>query len=306
VNAADWVRGIAKGGSCQAVCAGRKSSAVSSGAHPNGGVYDVCLGVTYGDGIRPGYNLSNWNSDSCAIAFQSREDLETNDNAWCLCDQAQAAEWIETIPYTSCSDVCAKGGKKPFHTGYHHEGDVYSVCAADMGGDGWRVGYQLNSYEYGACVVAYGGKEVVSVSEQRFRCLCDNAPPPPVMNPPRMDQPSPPPPSDPCGGTNQKCCSNHSCNDPNAVCTGTGSDTRCTAPGVWWNVECACSNGAEVAKLEGLMCIEEGPDGPVNVSDIVKVCLEYENSYRLDCSDVAPNGRNTALGACHPGLSVIN
>ena len=51
---------------------------------------------------------------------------------------------------------------------------------------------------------------------------------------------------------------------------------------------------------------EQGPDGPVNASDIIKVCLQYENSYRLDCSDVAPNGPSPALGACHPGQLAIN
>ena len=86
--------------------------------------------------------------------------------------QAQLAlpafEWVESWR-TSCSITCFNVGRSPVTSGHYVNGNPYYVCAANVNGDGYRGGFNLQPSWSSACWVAWGGQEPAI---ERFRCLC--------------------------------------------------------------------------------------------------------------------------------------
>jgi hypothetical protein len=79
-----------------------------------------------------------------------------------------ALEWVESWR-TSCSITCFNVGRNPVISGHYVNGNPFYVCAANVNGEGYRVGFNLQPSWSSACWVAWNGQEPAIPN---FRCLC--------------------------------------------------------------------------------------------------------------------------------------
>jgi hypothetical protein len=70
----------------------------------------------------------------------------------------------------SCVRVCSEAGAVPVRSGAYRNGNAFTVCRADVNGEGRRPGYNLQPDWSRACFVAYGGKEL---PVRRYDCMCE-------------------------------------------------------------------------------------------------------------------------------------
>jgi hypothetical protein len=82
---------------------------------------------------------------------------------------AQAYRWLPARGH-SCAAVCVRAGMSPVVSGIYKNGNPFSICRADVAGEGRRPGYNLQPNWATACWVAYGGREQ---PVPRYECLCD-------------------------------------------------------------------------------------------------------------------------------------
>jgi hypothetical protein len=82
---------------------------------------------------------------------------------------AQAAHWLPSDGQ-SCATVCTRAGMAPVVSGRYRNGNVFSICRADVGGEGARPGYNLQPDWAHACFVAHGGRER---GMPHYECFCD-------------------------------------------------------------------------------------------------------------------------------------
>lgn len=82
---------------------------------------------------------------------------------------AQAVEWLDGGG-RSCEAVCRAAGREALRSGIYRNGQPFFVCSADMAGEGWRPGYNLQPNWSRACWVGWGGREV---AEPRYLCACE-------------------------------------------------------------------------------------------------------------------------------------
>jgi hypothetical protein len=82
---------------------------------------------------------------------------------------AQSARWVPGDGH-SCFAACERAGGQPVTSGVYPNGARYTVCRANVGGEGARPGYNLQPNWSHACFVGHGGAEK---SSPRYDCLCE-------------------------------------------------------------------------------------------------------------------------------------
>jgi hypothetical protein len=86
-----------------------------------------------------------------------------------LATPALAYRWIPGDG-RPCVRVCSEAGAVPIRSGAFRNGNAFTVCRADVNGEGRRPGYNLQPDWSHACFVAYGGRET---PVPRYECLCE-------------------------------------------------------------------------------------------------------------------------------------
>jgi hypothetical protein len=69
----------------------------------------------------------------------------------------------------SCVRVCSETGAAPVRSGVYRNGNAFTICRAEVNGEGRRPGYNLRPAWSRACSVAYGGREL---PVRRYECMC--------------------------------------------------------------------------------------------------------------------------------------
>lgn len=76
--------------------------------------------------------------------------------------------WIDA-GNKSCDVVCKNADLQPVISGTYTNGYPFYVCAANVKGEGYRAGYNLQPEWADVCVVGWGSKEL---SVRQYKCLC--------------------------------------------------------------------------------------------------------------------------------------